>query len=113
MDTEKQALQRFCGEQVQKYRMMQGLTQEELADLVGTEQNYISQIETGRKMMSVEMLRKISKTLSVSADVLLFPASPAQHSNILRLLEKQDYETRDSLEAILRVCIAHFGNPKK
>lgn len=114
MNAEKKELQLLCGAQVQFYRNQLGITQEELAVRVGTEQNYISQIESGRKMMSLETLRKMSMALGVSADALLFARSDSiKCRNILNLLNQQPPEMLDSMEALVRLCIEKFGEPKE
>ena len=110
MNTEKKELQALCGAQVQFYRNQLGITQEALAMRVGTEQNYISQIESGRKMMSLEMLRKMSVALGVSADALLFARSEsAKCRNILKQLDRQSPETIDGIEALVRLFVEKFG----
>lgn len=112
MNVEKKELQALCGAQVQFYRNRLGITQEELAVRVGTEQNYISQIESGRKMMSLEMLRKMSMALGVSADALLYMRSDnIKRQNILKLLDQQPPEMLDSMEALVRLCVEKFGKP--
>lgn len=114
MSMEKKALQELCGAQVQLYRSRKNLTQEELARQLGTEQNYISQIESGRKMMSLAMLRKMSLALDVSADALLFEQrESAQRQNILKLLEGQPAKMLDGIEAMVRLCVAQFGQSEE
>ncbi len=110
MNAEKKELQMLCGTQVQFYRNQLGITQEELAARIDTEQNYISQIESGRKMMSLEMLRKMSIALGVSADALIFARSDSiKCRNILSLLNQQPAEMLDGIEALVRLCIEKFG----
>ena len=114
MNAEKKALQELCGTQVQFYRNQMKITQEELARRVETEQNYISQIESGRKMMSLEMLRKMAIALEVSADALLFRRSDTiKRQNILMLLDAQSPEMVDGIEALVRLCVEQFGNTSK
>ena len=62
----------LCGERLHHIRTQRGFTQSELAELVGVEQNHISHIESGRRMMSLTLLREIAQTLRVSTDALLF-----------------------------------------
>ena len=114
MSMEKEALQKLCGSRVQHYRNQRNLTQEELAQKLGTEQNYISQIESGRKMMSAAMLRKMSIALQVSADALLFERSDAvRMQNLFSLLDGQSAKTVEGIEALVRVCLEQFGEPEQ
>ena len=51
-------------------RIKKGLTQKELAKLVGISQNYISEIENGNRSGSINVCIKIAKVLEVSLDAL-------------------------------------------
>ena len=53
------------------FREWRGLTQQQLADEVGTAKNYISQIETGRSQPGGKLLHKLARALEVPADLLL------------------------------------------
>ena len=59
----KEALMTLCGERLHHIRTQRGFTQSELAELVGVEQNHISHIESGRRMMSLTLLREIAQAL--------------------------------------------------
>jgi ribosome-binding protein aMBF1 (putative translation factor) len=47
-----------------------GLTQKELADKLGVRQNMISDYERGRRRLSLQMAKRIAKTLNIKADRL-------------------------------------------
>ncbi|MCC8056958.1 helix-turn-helix transcriptional regulator [Cloacibacillus sp.] len=51
---------------IQKYRIAQGLTQENLAERVDLSVSYISEIENGKKRPSLKTLEKIAAALEVS-----------------------------------------------
>lgn len=51
---------------IQKYRIAQGLTQENLAEKVDISVSYISEIENGKKRPSLKTLEKIAAALDVS-----------------------------------------------
>lgn len=53
------------GENIRKYRKMQGLTQKELANLAGLNEVTIRSYELGKYKPKLETLRKISKALGV------------------------------------------------
>lgn len=59
------------GNQIRKYRLKKGLSQEELAELADISKSHMSNIENGKKEMSVTILREISIALNVSANKLL------------------------------------------
>lgn len=48
-----------------KYRMARGLTQQQLADLVGTSYSQISRIESGRHKTSFDSLARIAHALDL------------------------------------------------
>ena len=54
-----------------KYRHLSHLSQEELADAAGIHRTYVSQIERGLKMPTVDILFKISKALNIRASDLI------------------------------------------
>ena len=56
---------------VKAYREHRGLTQKDLAEKVGLNPVYISQIETGKRIGSTKTLGKIAKALDVDLDDLV------------------------------------------
>jgi DNA-binding XRE family transcriptional regulator len=56
---------------IAKIRKRKGLTQMELAELVGVNRFHISKIERGKRTPSVKLLIKIADVLNVSLDDLL------------------------------------------
>lgn len=57
-------------ETIKKLRKQNGLTQKELADLVGTSQAAISNYESGNRSLGIETAKKIAIALEVSLDEL-------------------------------------------
>lgn len=66
----EQILLRF-GQNVQKYRKIQGLSQEELADLAGVHRTYIGMIERAEKNITLCNIEKIARALNVNITKLL------------------------------------------
>ena len=56
---------------LREMRKINKLTQEKLAELVGTKKGTISNYENGHSTPPNEMLKKLSKVLNVSSDYLL------------------------------------------
>ncbi len=52
-------------------RESKNLTQEQLAQLIGISRKTISAYETGRAVPSITVLKKLSRVLNVSTDILL------------------------------------------
>lgn len=61
--------------QLVKYRMDQGLTQEQLAELVGTSHSQISRVESGRHAVGIKTLARIADALGLEVLVRLQPRS--------------------------------------
>jgi transcriptional regulator with XRE-family HTH domain len=59
------------GARVRKARMSKHLSQAQLAEQLNLTPPYISHIETGKQVMSVRVLAKLSDVLGVSADWIL------------------------------------------
>ena len=59
------------GQRMQEARKLAGMTQEELADVLGIDKNHVSRLERGAKACSIDILVEISAALRVSTDYLL------------------------------------------
>lgn len=68
-----------------QFRKARGLTQEQMAQLTGIHVNSIKVYEAGKSQPSLDAFKRIVKTLSVSADELLFDEDERQPANELRL----------------------------
>ncbi len=58
------------GERVRKLRMILNISQEELAFRSSLHRNYISDLERGKRNVSLIAISKIAKGLNVSVDTL-------------------------------------------
>ena len=67
---QKELLKKF-GKNVKIERIKQDLTQENLAELMNVNQNYISSIETGKQNMSLCKILELAEYLQVHISVLL------------------------------------------
>lgn len=56
---------------IQRYRVLQGLTQAELAEKLGVSQGAVGNWESGIRKPDVYMLKKIAETLNCTADDIL------------------------------------------
>ncbi len=63
---------RAIGSRIQKYRTDRRMTQEELSELIGTSQKYISRIEMGYHNIKLETISSIAKALDISIDSLVY-----------------------------------------
>lgn len=59
------------GKRMQEARRNAGLTQEQLADMLGVNRTHVTKMERGNRACSVDFLVELSAALNVSADFLL------------------------------------------
>ena len=59
------------GERVFELRTKRGLTQVQLADLIGTKHPQVRRVEKGEANSTINMLRKIARALDVSVGELV------------------------------------------
>lgn len=53
------------GQNVKKYRLNKNLSQEELAEISGMHRTYISDIERGKRSISLKNIEKIANALNI------------------------------------------------
>lgn len=58
-------IKKLLGERIRELRKAKGLTQEQLAELVGVEPRHISRVEGGYSSPSIERLARIAEILDV------------------------------------------------
>jgi transcriptional regulator with XRE-family HTH domain len=70
-------MRRLVGRNVRRIRQAKGLTQEELAERSGFGQNYLSDLERGRRNPTVVTLWELAQTLGVTPVELITPDDEA------------------------------------
>ena len=65
---------RVVAETVRRARKAAGLSQEELASEAGLDRTYISQVERGKRNVTIVVLARIARALKTTPDRLLVPA---------------------------------------
>ena len=94
------------GEKIKSTRKERGYTQEKLAEICDFSAAYCSQIETGRRMMSIETLVQVAEGLQTSADILIY--GNTKDGRILHIVKMLESMPNDDLEFIenniLLVC---------
>ena len=77
-------VKQLLGKNIQKYRKLNKMTQENLSENVGVEINSISAIETGKSFPSPENLEKIATALNVSMSNLFAFDEKTDSANYLK-----------------------------
>ena len=86
-------------------RERQGISQGELADVLGLNQSAVSRIESGERGLAVAELAGIAERLGVSVDALLRDDETA---TVLRA-DTGDASVREAMEAVDRIVDTFFS----
>lgn len=76
------AVNSAIGKRLRSRREAEGLTQERLAEYADISVQFLADIETGRKGMTVQTLRKLALALHCSCDDLIFGADAQRDASI-------------------------------
>lgn len=95
------------GMRIQKHRKQKGLTQQQLAELIGAATSNISHIERGTNKVSLPSLVKIADALNVTLDQLLC-LSLSNTENVLKsdLAELVKDCTKTEINSIINIISA-------
>ena len=61
--------------QIARLRILRGLTQEQLAEKVGTKQPSIARLESGRSTPSLDFLQRVAEALDAQVEIRIVPRS--------------------------------------
>ncbi len=98
------------GRKIREARLKKGFTQQTLAEVAGIGEMYVSQLERGMKMPSLNLFMKIITALDISADYVLRDELPTGkdfvYDEVTQMMEdltpKQRKAAIDILEAYIR-----------
>ena len=68
-----ESLELEAGYQIARLRLLRGMTQAELADMVGTRQPSIARLENGSSMPSLSFLERIAEALDAEVEIKIIP----------------------------------------
>ncbi|MBQ7359965.1 MAG: helix-turn-helix transcriptional regulator [Lachnospiraceae bacterium] len=95
------------GQKIKEVRQKQGLTQDNLAEMVSCNTSHISNIENNHTKVSLNVLLAIANSLNTSIDFLLSQQyeniSLALENEIARAVAECDLETKERILRIIRV----------
>lgn len=89
------------GQEIRRLRTSQGYSQEDFAKVSGLDRTYISDVEQGKRNLSIESIEKITKALNITLPELFSFNRPIQKTIILTvngeqfILESNKELTRD------------------
>ena len=90
------------GNNLQSYRKLRGLSQEQLAEKLNISTKHLSTLETGKVFASAELIDKFSQELKVSISSLFYTAEEKSfdESDLCKISEILDVEINKSLLSI-------------
>lgn len=89
------------GRLLKSLRRARGLTQEQLAERIGSTGNYVFMYETNRSGIGWEMLNRIGLALGIPSSWILFIASPDEAPGVPNKLKKRIRDTKNSLLGLI------------
>lgn len=105
-------LNKEVGGRIRMIREYSNLTREVLAEKADISVQFLADIENGRKSMTVNTLKKLSESLMVSCDYLVFGNPPSAsdqkwnaESPLRHMLETLTPRQRENAEELLKIYI--------
>ena len=83
--------QKEFGKRLKEIRLIRGMTQEELAEMLNINKQHVSRMERGVTACSIDLLIELSCHLQISTDYLLMGKDPdtgKQKEQILEVIKK-------------------------
>lgn len=83
--------QKEFGKRLKEIRLIRGMTQEELAEMLNINKQHVSRMERGITACSIDLLIELSCHLQISTDYLLMGKDPdtgKQKEQILEVIKK-------------------------
>lgn len=98
---------KLIGLRIRKLREEQKLSREKLSEKSNISNQFLADIETGKKGMTVETFIKISEALSVSPNDLIFGFKDSNNDieEIISMLSMVDDKTISAIKDIVRTVI--------
>ncbi len=98
------------GKRILEARKNNRLTREKLAEMSGISVQFLSDIENGRKSMTITTLRNICNSLNLSADYIINGTEQSRTYGIVSLLDKLDDNDVKYAEKLLKVYVDALNN---
>ena len=92
----------IIGNRIQDYRIKNKLTQEKLAEIIGTNQKHISKIELGEIRFKLDTAYAITKALHISIDTLTADYENSNDEANLKLILDDIKMLRENIDTIKR-----------
>ena len=92
------------GDLIRMKREEHGLTQEQLAELIGKSAGYIGQLERGLSMASIPTLKRLVNVLSLDANQIFYDEKQDQFSELENMLSELDEPVQKFIQDSIRTA---------
>ena len=96
-------LNQQIGNRVKDSRKALNYTREKFSEMVGISAQFLTEIEFGRRGMSIETLLKICEVLNITTDFILNVKAIDEKQNLIHTLEKLDTNINDTKTVIQNI----------
>jgi len=93
------------GSRIRAVREKQKLSREKLAELANISTQFLADIETGKKGMTVVTLKKICSALHISSDLIVFDIKDTENSYITSMLSTVPPKKTEEIQQIISMII--------
>lgn len=101
------------GHRIRQVREDAHYTREVLAEKANISIQFLADIETGRKSMTIKTLKSISEALNITSDYIIFGYMTTNGpSNLSILLENMTTQERSNAEELLKIYIKAISDAK-
>lgn len=97
MESQESSVSKLLGDNVQRLRKKNNLTQTELAEKIGISQKHLSDIETGTKFPSAGIIEKLAHELNVQVSILFGGSDAYDISNKVTVLVMNNLQPKLNL----------------
>ena len=99
-------LQQVFMANLRKFRKLQGLTQEKLAEMCNTDPCYIRQIEIGRRFPSLQYIERIANALKIAPYLLFYDETNAEDEGLRSLYTEKKQKIKKMLnDNVEQICL--------
>ncbi|MDF2673277.1 MAG: helix-turn-helix protein [Clostridiales bacterium] len=101
------------GKQIQDARMRTGVSAKQLAKKLGVSESFINEVESGKKIINEDLIRRVEKTLEISLneEVFVKVAEPVENLKEIESTKVVNKQMEDAFSHILKkipVCDINF-----
>lgn len=96
------------GARIRALREFQHLSREALAEKANISTQFLADIESGKKGMTVFTLKKICNALSATSDSIVYGSQNSKFSTLIAMLDRIPLEKRNDVEQILQLIIKNI-----